>query len=108
MRAEVEAAIAQQQQALLAQLVQRLLAVPSSEALLAFWRELPAELEEPLAAAAEEIARQAEQSGDAGLALALRERAAGLRAIIPESRITSFTSGAARTRRGAARHPRCC
>jgi len=67
--------------ALLSQLVQRLLAVSSGEELLAFWRELPAELEEPLAAAAEEAARRAGQSGDAALAQALRERAAGLRAI---------------------------
>ncbi len=66
---------------LLARLVQRLLAVTSGEELLALWRELPAELEEPLAAAAEEIARQAEQSGDTAPAQALRERAAGLRAI---------------------------
>ena len=81
LRAAVEAAMAQQHQALLDQLVQRLLAVSSGEELLAFWRELPAELEEPLAAAAEEAARQAGQSGDVALAQALRERAAGLRAI---------------------------
>ncbi len=67
--------------ALLSQLIQRLLAVSSGEELLAFWRELPAELDEPLAAAAEEVARQAEQAGDVALAQALRERAAGLRAI---------------------------
>ncbi|MDN5273710.1 tetratricopeptide repeat protein [Chloroflexus sp. MS-CIW-1] len=66
---------------LLSQLIQRLLAVSSGEELLAFWRELPAELEEPLAAAAEEAAHQARQAGDAALAQALRERAAGLRAI---------------------------
>ena len=66
---------------LLSRLIQRLLAVSSDEELLAFWRELPAELEEPLAAAAEEAARQAGQSGDVALAQALRERAAGLRAI---------------------------
>ncbi|MCL6542173.1 MAG: hypothetical protein K6T87_16575 [Roseiflexus sp.] len=66
---------------LLSQLVQRLLAVSSDEELLAFWRELPAELEEPLAAAAEEAARQSGQAGDAARAQALRERAAGLRAI---------------------------
>ena len=81
LRAAVEAAMAQQHQALLDQLIQRLLAVSSGEELLAFWRELPAELEEPLAAAAEEAARQAGQSGDVALAQALRERAAGLRAI---------------------------
>jgi tetratricopeptide (TPR) repeat protein len=81
LRAAVEAAMAQQHQALLDQLVQRLLAVSSGEKLLAFWRELPAELEEPLAAAAEEAARRARQAGDAALAQALRERAAGLRAI---------------------------
>jgi tetratricopeptide (TPR) repeat protein len=81
LRAAVEAAMVQQQQALLSQLVQRLLAVSSGDELLAFWRELPAELEEPLAAAAEEAARQAGQSGDVALAQALRERAAGLRAI---------------------------
>jgi protein-arginine kinase activator protein McsA len=81
LRAGVEAFVAQQQQALLSQLVQRLLAVSSGDELLAFWRELPAELEEPLAAAAEEAARQAGQSGDVALAQALRERAAGLRAI---------------------------
>jgi protein-arginine kinase activator protein McsA len=81
LRAAVEAAMAQQQQALLSQLVQRLLAVSSGEELLAFWRELPAELDEPLAAAAEEAARRARQAGDAALAQALRERAAGLRAI---------------------------
>jgi tetratricopeptide (TPR) repeat protein len=67
--------------ALLSQLIQRLLAVSSGDELLAFWRELPAELEEPLAAAAEEAARRARQAGDAALAQALRERAAGLRAI---------------------------
>jgi protein-arginine kinase activator protein McsA len=67
--------------ALLSQLIQRLLAVSSGDELLAFWRELPAELEEPLAAAAEEAARQSGQAGDAALAQALRERAAGLRAI---------------------------
>jgi len=55
--------------------------VSSGEELLAFWRELPAELEEPLAAAAEEAARQSGQAGDAARAQALRERAAGLRAI---------------------------
>jgi tetratricopeptide (TPR) repeat protein len=81
LRAAVEAAMAQQHQALLDQLVQRLLAVSSGEELLAFWRELPAELDEPLAAAAEEAAHQARQAGDAALAQALRERAAGLRAI---------------------------
>ena len=81
LRAAVEAAMAQQHQALLDQLVQRLLAVSSGEELLAFWRELPAELDEPLAAAAEEAARRARQAGDAALAQALRERAAGLRAI---------------------------
>jgi Tetratricopeptide repeat. len=81
LRAAVEAAMAQQHQALLSQLVQRLLAVSSGEELLAFWCELPAELEEPLAAAAEEAARQSGQAGDAALAQALRERAAGLRAI---------------------------
>ena len=73
--------MAQQHQALLDQLVQRLLAVSSGEELLAFWRELPAELDEPLAAAAEEAARRARQAGDAARAQALRERAAGLRAI---------------------------
>jgi tetratricopeptide (TPR) repeat protein len=67
--------------ALWAPLVQRLLAVSSGEELLDFWRALPAALEEPLAAAAEEFARQAEQAGDAALAQALRERAEGLRAI---------------------------
>jgi tetratricopeptide (TPR) repeat protein len=66
---------------LLSRLIQRLLAVSSDEELLAFWRELPAELEEPLAAAAEEAAHQARQAGDAARAQALRERAAGLRAI---------------------------
>jgi tetratricopeptide (TPR) repeat protein len=66
---------------LLSQLIQRLLAVSSGEELLTFWRELPAELEEPLAAAAEEAARQSGQAGDAARAQALRERAAGLRAI---------------------------
>ncbi|WP_448540073.1 NB-ARC domain-containing protein, partial [Roseiflexus sp.] len=66
---------------LLSRLIQRLLAVSSGEELLAFWRELPAELEEPLAAAAEEAAHQARQAGDAAMAQALRERAAGLRAI---------------------------
>ena len=66
---------------LLSRLIQRLLAVSSDEELLAFWRELPAELEEPLAAAAEEAARQSGQAGDAARAQALRERAAGLRAI---------------------------
>jgi len=66
---------------LLSQLIQRLLAVSSGEELLTFWRELPAELDEPLAAAAEEVARQAEQAGDVALAQALRECAAGLRAI---------------------------
>jgi hypothetical protein len=66
---------------LLSRLIQRLLAVSSGEELLAFWRELPAELEEPLAAAAEEAARQSGQAGDAARAQALRERAAGLRAI---------------------------
>ena len=81
LRAAVEAAMAQQQQALLSQLVQRLLAVSSGDELLAFWRELPVELEEPLAAAAEEAARQSGQAGDAARAQALRERAAGLRAI---------------------------
>jgi hypothetical protein len=81
LRAAVEAAMAQQHQALLSQLVQRLLAVSSGDELLAFWRELPVELEEPLAAAAEEVAHQAWQAGDAALAQALRERAAGLRAI---------------------------
>jgi tetratricopeptide (TPR) repeat protein/protein-arginine kinase activator protein McsA len=81
LRAAVEAAMAQQHQALLDQLIQRLLAVSSGEELLAFWRELPAELDEPLAAAAEEAARRARQAGDAALAQALRERAAGLRAI---------------------------
>ncbi len=81
LRAAVEAVMAQQHQALLNQLIQRLLAVSSGEELLAFWRELPAELEEPLAAAAEEAARRARQAGDAALAQALRERAAGLRAI---------------------------
>jgi len=67
--------------ALLSQLIQRLLAVSSGEELLTFRRELPAELDEPLAAAAEEVARQAEQAGDVALAQALRECAAGLRAI---------------------------
>jgi tetratricopeptide (TPR) repeat protein len=81
LRAGVEAFVAQQHRARLSRLVQRLLAVSSGEELLAFWRELPAELEEPLAAAAEEAARQAGQSGDVALAQALRERAAGLRAI---------------------------
>jgi tetratricopeptide (TPR) repeat protein/protein-arginine kinase activator protein McsA len=81
LRAAVEAAMAQQHQALLDQLIQRLLAVSSGEELLTFWRELPAELEEPLAAAAEEAARQSGQAGDAARAQALRERAAGLRAI---------------------------
>jgi hypothetical protein len=81
LRAAVEAAMAQQQQALLSQLVQRLLAVSSGDESLAFWRELPADLDEPLAAAAEEVARQAEQAGDVALAQALRECAAGLRAI---------------------------
>jgi tetratricopeptide (TPR) repeat protein len=66
---------------LLSRLIQRLLAVSSGEELLAFWRELPAELDEPLAAAAEEAARRARQAGDAARAQALRERAAGLRAI---------------------------
>jgi protein-arginine kinase activator protein McsA len=66
---------------LLSRLIQRLLAVSSDEELLAFWRELPAELEEPLAAAAEEAARQSGQAGDVALAQALRELAAGLRAI---------------------------
>jgi protein-arginine kinase activator protein McsA len=81
LRAAVEAAMVQQQPSLLSWLIQRLLAVSSGEELLAFWCELPAELEEPLAAAAEEAARQAGQSGDVALAQALRERAAGLRAI---------------------------
>jgi protein-arginine kinase activator protein McsA len=81
LRAGVEAFVAQQHRARLSRLVQRLLAVSSGDELLAFWRELPAELEEPLAAAAEEAARQAGQSGDVALAQALRERAAGLRAI---------------------------
>jgi protein-arginine kinase activator protein McsA len=81
LRAAVEAAMVQQQPSLLSWLIQRLLAVSSGEELLAFWCELPAELEEPLAAAAEEAARQSGQAGDAALAQALRERAAGLRAI---------------------------
>jgi hypothetical protein len=81
LRAAVEAAMVQQQPSLLSWLIQRLLAVSSGEELLAFWRELPAELEEPLAAAAEEAARQSGQAGDAARAQALRERAAGLRAI---------------------------
>jgi hypothetical protein len=81
LRAAVEAAMVQQQPSLLSRLIQRLLAVSSGEELLAFWRELPAELEEPLAAAAEEAARQSGQAGDAARAQALRERAAGLRAI---------------------------
>jgi tetratricopeptide (TPR) repeat protein len=81
LRAAVEAAMVQQQPSLLSWLIQRLLAVSSGEELLAFWRELPAELDEPLAAAAEEAARRARQAGDAALAQALRERAAGLRAI---------------------------
>ena len=81
LRAGVEAFVAQQHRARLSRLVQRLLAVSSGDELLAFWRELPAELEEPLAAAAEEAARQAGQSGDVALAQALRECAAGLRAI---------------------------
>jgi hypothetical protein len=81
LRAAVEAAMVQQQPSLLSWLIQRLLAVSSGDELLAFWRELPVELEEPLAAAAEEAARQSGQAGDAALAQALRERAAGLRAI---------------------------
>jgi len=81
LRAAVEAAMVQQQPSLLSWLIQRLLAVSSGDELLAFWRELPVELEEPLAAAAEEAARQSGQAGDAARAQALRERAAGLRAI---------------------------
>ncbi len=73
--------VAANPQLLIQSLIGALLQVGDSQALLDFWQRLPAELEHPLIAAAEQLLAQAEQAGDENLIAALGPRLDGLRQI---------------------------
>jgi hypothetical protein len=60
-------------------LLSALLEVPDSEALAAFWQQVPLDLEDALIAVGEQAADEADQAGEADLAVGLRERLAALR-----------------------------
>jgi DNA-binding protein Fis len=62
-------------------LIGALLQVADSQALLAFWQQVPSHLEQPLIEQAEQMLAQARQSGDENLAMALEPRLTGLKQI---------------------------
>ena len=62
-------------------LIQAFAAVEDDEQMIAFWRGVPAELEEPLMEAVATIIAEAEQAGDTATAEHLRPRLAGFRQI---------------------------
>ncbi|WP_129633872.1 hypothetical protein [Candidatus Oscillochloris fontis] len=71
---------------LMRSLIETLLQVEDNQAMVAFWQQLPAELEDPLLSAAEALLAQAQHAGEDDLVAALGPRLAGLRHICAAQR----------------------